>query len=697
MSYLAPLFLFGAAAVALPILFHLIRRSSRERIPFSSLMFLSPSPPRVTRRSRLENIFLLFLRCLILCLLAVGFARPFLRKPIVAAPEPKTTRQVILLLDTSASMRRQNLWASVRAKAEEHLNKVSPSDRVAVFAFDRQVRTLVSFEQWSTMGIGERVSLTAQRLTELAPSWSNTHLGHALTTAAEAFEELPQEDGFGQRQIVLITDLQEGSHLDGLQGYEWPRGVELLIEPVKARKTSNAGLQLVQDYEESLQSTNEFGPRVRVTNSSDAKREEFKVRWEAISESAPVELYVPPGQSRTVPAPALAAGVAGDRLVLQGDDDEFDNTVFYVPPKAEEIAVLYLGNEPETDPAQPLYYLKRAFPKTRRQIVQLLVRRADAALTPGDITGAHLIIVADPLSEQPLRAAQQSLAAGKTALLVMKTAAAAQTVSQLTGAAPTPAEEVTSERYAMFGEIKFDHPLFAPFADPRFSDFTKIHFWKHRRIDSNRLPGARVLARFDSGNPALLEIPVGKGTLLVLTSGWHPADSQLALSSKFVPLLYSILEQGGALRSQRSQFAIGDEVLLARTNNASSLTVRRPDGVEAQPAQGSSFTQTDLPGVYTLPAAQPPFSFAVNLDAAESRTAPLAMEELERLGLPLKKDVPKQTARQIEQKRQHLLASELENQQRLWRWFIFAAFAVLLLETFVAARVTRRAVAPTDA
>ena len=74
MSFLAPLFLIGAAAIALPILFHLIRRTSKDKTIFSSLMFLLPTPPRVTRKSRLENILLLILRCLVLCLLALGFA-----------------------------------------------------------------------------------------------------------------------------------------------------------------------------------------------------------------------------------------------------------------------------------------------------------------------------------------------------------------------------------------------------------------------------------------------------------------------------------------------------------------------------------------------------------------------------------------------------------------------------------------------
>lgn len=56
MSFLAPLFLFGAAALALPLIFHLIRRTSKERVPFSSLMFLQLTPPRVTRKITLPLV-----------------------------------------------------------------------------------------------------------------------------------------------------------------------------------------------------------------------------------------------------------------------------------------------------------------------------------------------------------------------------------------------------------------------------------------------------------------------------------------------------------------------------------------------------------------------------------------------------------------------------------------------------------------
>ena len=80
MSFLTPFFLLGALAIAGPIVFHLIRRTPRGEVPFSSLMFLTPTPPRLTRRSRLDNVLLLLLRAAALGLLALAFARPFLRQ-----------------------------------------------------------------------------------------------------------------------------------------------------------------------------------------------------------------------------------------------------------------------------------------------------------------------------------------------------------------------------------------------------------------------------------------------------------------------------------------------------------------------------------------------------------------------------------------------------------------------------------------
>ena len=276
-------------------------------------------------------------------------------------------------------------------------------------------------------------------------------------------------------------------------------------------------------------------------------------------------------------------------------------------------------------------------------------------------------------------------------VFMLKTPAGAQTIARLLEIDRLPAEEAPASGYAMLGEIDFQHPLFAPFADPRFSDFTKIHFWKHRRLATNGIPAARVLARFDNGDAAFIQVPVGKGALLVITSGWHPADSQLALSSKFVPLLYSLLEQSGGITSRPLQYLVGDTVTLAETNATQTLTVRKPDDSKVELARSGAFSQTDLPGIYSLGSLQNAQRFAVNLDSTESKTAPLSLEELERLGVPIKLNA-RERAKQSEIKKR-LADADLESRQKLWRWLVVAALAVLLIEIWLAGWLTKRATA----
>jgi len=698
MSFLAPLFLIGAAAIALPVVFHLIRRTTREKMPFSSLMFLKPSPPRVTRRSRLEHILLLILRCAVLCLLALGFARPFLQKPMAALPNAGAGKRIVLLLDASASMQRDNLWADARAQADGWLRQATPADAIAVFTFDRQLRSVVSFEEWASLPAGDRTAVSAQKLVQSKPSAAATHLGRALVSAAEAIEDSngrgSEKDFAGARQIVVISDFQDGAKLDGLQGFDWPRGVEVFLEPLKARKKTNAGLQLLPETDDTPKADSDVLPRVRVSNATDSQREQFQIGWAKPGEraitGAPADVYVPPGKSHIIAAPPPLAGLPTERLVLMGDEEDFDNVIHVVPPKAEQVKVLFLGNDSERDSAQSLYYLRRGFQETRLQNVQIVQRSNEMILAETDLDAAYLAVVTDMLPETRIKVVRDFLNAGKTVVLTMKSPAAAAILAKLAGTETVAAEEATPTGYAMLGQIDFEHPLFAPFADPRYSDFTKIHFWKYRRLDTNKLAGARVVARFDKGDPALVQIPVGKGTLFVLTSGWHPADSQLALSSKFVPFLYSLLEQSGGLKARLAQYVVGDEVNLASFGSASTIVIRKPDGSNAEMLlSGSRLLTVDLPGIYTVSSQQTTQRFAVNLDAAESKTAPLALEEFERLGLPTKLVVASEQ-KKLEEKQRQLHATELENRQKLWRWLLVAALIFLAMETWLAGWLGRR-------
>ncbi|MBI1374032.1 MAG: VWA domain-containing protein [Phycisphaera sp.] len=735
MSFLFPLYLLAGLAVVGPIVLHLIRRHTKESRPFSSLMFLTPSPPRIQRRSRLENVLLLILRCTVLVLLALAFARPFLQS-ITEVEGGDSGRRIVLMIDVSASMQRDGLWEQATKKAAAALDDIKPIDRVAVFAFDRQPQPLLGFELWEQTDPSQRVALAREVVAKLKPGWAATDLGKALVTAAESIEDDEAgDDGKanaalgGDRRVVLISDVQDGAALDALHTYEWPKHIELRVDAVTTDKPTNAGLQLVLDADGVPTERDLAQPRVRVSSAADAGSEQFRVYWAEHPPTADgvgaTPVYVPPGHSRVVRAPPTPAGMTGQRLIVDGDAQSFDNTLYLAPLTPQRINIVYVGDDKPDDSGGTLFYVNRALSNTALQTPHIVARAPGEDLSGFDAAAVQLMIVNGPLGDANLEAVRRYVATGRTALLLLRDTATAATAAKLLGVdslGVTESAPGSRGGYAMLSQLDFTHPLLAAFDDPRFRDFTKIHTWRYRRISPDTLPkSAHVIARFDDpdatqssrlGDAAWIEAPVGDdgkastdeenahtgGRLLIMTAGWRPDDSQLALSTKFVPLLYSILERSGGLRSQRLQYFVGDPVPIDSPEASATLKIRKPDGVfvtldpttaTRTPDDRFVFYQADQPGVYEVSGPRRPYRFAVNIAPAEMRTAPLASEKLEQSGVLLAgSQKPKDDAEAKEHERQ-LRRNEQENRQKVWRWTLLAALCFVMAETWLAGRLSR--------
>ncbi|MCH7916457.1 MAG: BatA domain-containing protein [Planctomycetes bacterium] len=699
MSFLFPLFLAGAAAVGVPILLHLIRRSTRTRVTFSTLMFLRPTPPRFQRRSRLENLPLLLLRCLVVCLLAFAFARPFFPGSLPQR-SLRQGRQIVLLIDTSGSMRRADLWTQALEAAQVELEQATPEDRVCVMSFDQTTQTLIGFEEWNQLEADQRLPAVAEHLKELRPSWRGTHLGQALVIAAETLEDddVDDESVPSGQEIILISDLQEGCLLEALHAYEWPSDTRLTVKQLKAGGKTNASLQLVTSQDSGSAGTGGH-IRVRVGNSSDAVTDHFGLSWSNTAGDKMGEevahVTVMPGQSTVVRVPQPPGSSGGHALVLTGDDHDFDNTLYIAPPLERSTNIVYLGPDDPNDPQGMLYYLRRALEADNGLNIRVLARPSHRPFPTIDIEDAQMVVVTEPVVGNGQAALRRYLDSGRTLWLVLKAPADIETLAHLTGRNDLQAEEEEAStgtgHYSMLGRMDFSHPLLVPFAEPRFGDFTHIHFWRHRRVTLPEDLGARVLAHFDTGDPAWFEVSVGKGKLLVWTAAWHPGDSDLALSSKFVSLIYSILEYSGVMAARESQYAIGDAVPLPRDvlTGSPRPEVRKPDDSRVPIEEGwEHFSETDLPGLYQLGGASGSRVFAVNLPTEESRTAPLALDDLEKLGVRLA-GAPEDVIRETEQTRLLTGRTEIESQQQIWRRIVLILLVALLIEIWLAGWLTR--------
>src|SRR5262245_25141602 len=81
-SFLNPLFLFGLAAAAIPVIIHLFTRRRPKEVLFPSLEFLTEVNQSEIRRLKLKQWLLLLLRTLAILALALAMSRPALKGTI---------------------------------------------------------------------------------------------------------------------------------------------------------------------------------------------------------------------------------------------------------------------------------------------------------------------------------------------------------------------------------------------------------------------------------------------------------------------------------------------------------------------------------------------------------------------------------------------------------------------------------------
>lgn len=78
MTFLSWTFLFGLVGVAIPILIHLLNRRRAKVVNWGAMQFLLASLAARNRRILIEEIILMVLRCLLVALVVLAMARPFL-------------------------------------------------------------------------------------------------------------------------------------------------------------------------------------------------------------------------------------------------------------------------------------------------------------------------------------------------------------------------------------------------------------------------------------------------------------------------------------------------------------------------------------------------------------------------------------------------------------------------------------------
>ncbi len=693
MSFLTPLYLLAGLGIALPILFHMIRRQPKGQLHFSSLMFLSPSPPRLVRRSKLDDLLLLILRGTVLALLAWAFARPFWRNNDETG-NSMPARYRVILLDTSASMRRENLWQQALAHVEKIIKQSGTSDITALYTFDDRAMPVLSLDSVLQMPVDQRIAQLNSAISSLQPTWLSTNLGNALTTVADsvaASDSNSDEKAPTRIEILLISDMQSGADLQQLERFQWPKSVTVDLRSVSVEKKSNAHFQSFRNPsgEQESQATN----RVLVENEQQSTKDQLQLEWRDDKDQSlgqPMPVNVSPGQSKTFQVVSPPAGAV--QLTLMGDDQPFDNRQFIAATKPRQQQLIFVSDEQQVDKTTRLSYFLEKLPldNDRRKVTFVNRRGAEKAAWPARVE-APLIVVSDK-GPDDVKGLGQAVARGTHVLWILDRPISsddhgqqiAEKLGKLTGENSTTIGEAQVKDYSMLSRVDFAHPLFVELADPKYNDFTKVRFWRHRTVTISDASVWRKLASFDDDSCALVECSVGQGKIWLLCAGWQPEESQFAMSSKFIPIMMGMFGLADPEQPWRESVVCGTEMTLPADAIVKPIVMAEKDVGLPQMPEGKFLAE--VPGLYEFLSTDGPGQFAVNLDPQESNTKPLDVGRLEQLGVSLSQSI---AHAELEKQQRQKQVEELESSQQLWRWLLFAAILFLLGETLLAARHSR--------
>jgi hypothetical protein len=626
MSFLTPLYLAGAALIALPIILHLLRRDVAPAVPFTAVSLLRKTPVDRSRTHRLRDLLLLAARVAALLLLAGSFARPYLPG---AAPTGRTT---VVAVDRSFSMAAPVRFARARELAREAIDQAA-ADRIVLVAFDARADVVSA----AGTAADARAALAA-----ITPGFGATRYAAVLDKAAELLADE------AHARLVVVSDLQRSGF--GEYSAVLPEGIELQVRDAGAVSTNLSVTNATIDRRRLTATVRNFGGASR---SAD-------VRLVADDRPLPARrVTIPAGDAvdMTFDAPAdvrrMSAGV---------DDPEgyaADNERFALADTRRLPRILIIGGGPGVPNG---FYLSRALLAEAEEGPDVEVRTVTGgafAATAADAVREQSVIMV--LSTHGLdRRAGETLRGfvdgGGGMLIAAGPDVDPAVVSTLLDWQP-PVVPREMQHAGVLAATDLRHPVLRPF-DAVAANFGQVLFERAWQIDQGS--AWRVVARYTNGATALAErVPSGAaqgrpadasharegGRVLLFTSDVDRRWNDFPLHPAFVPFVQEIARYLGARPPAVTAYLVGDV----------------PTGVAPRPGLAVAGNRT----------------VAINVDPRESAVERVTPLEFQKLVTRVSGVAPPRAVR---------LAQQAEGQQNYWRYGLLLMLGALVAEAFAGSR-----------
>lgn len=526
-----PLFLFGVAALGVPVFLHLMNRAIPVRLVFPATRFVRKAHlPREGRRE-LQDIVLLLLRLLLLAAAVLVFARPEWRRSTPAADALAGSGKTVIIVDASASMQGWGGIEGARRRLGSMLDGPRTDSVGLVISANGVLKVLPPG--------GERAALAATVAELEAVNAAGNHLP-ALQTAAGLLA--PGEGG----TLVVVSDFQQTDwQIPGA-----PRlgsDVQLQLIDINPDRSENVGITgasvtpLADKAVRVIAEIRNFGdtPQTRRVDLSTAGK------------SFTREVTMSARQTRKTAFVVRAAESTYAELTMPRDEYAGDDSyrLWLGRPRAVNVlAVVPL--QPEPGKAEELFFLKKALlaeDETSRVTFHLDTAEEDFffALNLHDTAAVFLLGAAGYFREPELKVLEAYLRRGGVVVCTPGEAAVHQfhslQVANLFHATfrGIAGEHRQSDELFGIGWVNPDSALGQAFVDAETTDLFLFPIRRYARLQVES--DAQVLLRTVGGDPVLLERTLGTGRLFVAAFGFEPAWSDLPFAGSFLPLVRELL------------------------------------------------------------------------------------------------------------------------------------------------------------
>jgi len=674
MSFLTPLFFLGVAALAAPILVHLVRRTRARRVQFPALVFVRQVPQRTIRRRTLHNLLLLLLRCLAILLIAIAFTRPFFSGGS-AARDNTAAGATVILIDNSLSMRRENLFAEAQRRAEGALDEARNDEQVALVSFDKRYTVINRFlteKNRVRFGIGS-----------LGAGWDGTDYEQALRGAESLLSEVQTT---GPKRIVMISDFQTPGWSPASSTFKLSNNTQLTtldvggsnpppniaITNVEAR-----GVVFGQKYLDNVV--------VHISNFSDHARDHLEVNFQINDQTVEKrDISLNSRDSRVVEFTGFNLNDGTNRCTIDiaGGDFHPDNRFYFTLRRETPAKALIVENAARG--RSDSLHLQSAL-TTDDDLPFTFALKSAGSVDPAGIPEYALVVLNDsgPLSPALADALVRFVNGGGQ--LIVSTGPRTQadsfnsTLQQISPVTLREAVQTKTGESVAITEVKFDHPIFEVFQESgRLASANVIGYFR-----SEPRQNASVLARFEDGSPALVEARTGKGRVLLFTSSLGPSWNDLPLTPLYLPFIHQMVRYVGT-HEANAWYGLGQTFTVGKQQDAAPPAIDTPGGARLTENRvtpdGDLLVTAREPGFYRLRYSAAPGFAAVNSDGAEGDFTKLNFAEFA-VGVTGGAGI----AEGAESNR-NLSGEEIEGRQKVWWALLLVALLLLLAESFLARR-----------